>query len=94
MGRGNFKGGNVFAQNHQGGKATDVLGGTSTDMTSVVFKHTMKNIPAVTVTPNSDKAVSVRAISVTKKGFTIKATSSSLTGAVTYGWIAYDDSFK
>jgi hypothetical protein len=93
MGRGNFKGGNVFAQNLQGGKASMPLGGTGTDTTSIVFAHTMKNVPAITVTPNSDKAITVKAISVTQSGFTIKATSSSLTGTATVGWAAFDDSF-
>ena len=95
MGRGSFKGGNVFAQNIQGGIATDTLGGTGTDTTSIVFSHAMKNIPAVTVTPNTDKAITqCRAISVTKTGFTIKAISSSLTGAISYGWVAFDDKYR
>lgn len=93
MGRGNFKGGNVFAQNLQGGKATVTLGGTGTDTATVAFKHAMKNVPAIVVSPNSDKAITVRAYSVTQTGFTIKATSTSLTGTATVGWSAFDDNF-
>jgi hypothetical protein len=95
MGRGSFKAGNVFAQNLQGGKKVVTLGGTGTDTSTVTFNKAMKNIPGVVVTPNSDKAITqVRAISVTQTGFTLKAISSSLTGNCTFGWQAYDDSFR
>ncbi len=95
MGRASFKDGAVFAQNIQAGTATKVLGGTGTDTTSVVFAHVMKNTPSVNVTVNSDVAVtSVRAYSITNKGFVLKAISSSLTGSCTFGYIAFDDSYK
>lgn len=96
MGRASFKDGGVFAQNLQAGNVTIVLGGTSTDTTSVVFAKSMKNAPkAVDVCVNSDMAVtSVKAYDITSKGFVLKAISSSLTGSCTFGYIAFDDSFK
>jgi len=95
MGRASFKDGGVFAQNLQAGSTVITLGGTGTDTTSVVFAKKMKNAPHVNVTVNSDKAVtSVRAYSITTEGFTLKAISSSLTGDCTFGYVAYDDSFR
>ena len=95
MGRAGFKDGGVFAQNHQAGSVTLVLGGTGTDTTSVSFAKKMKAIPVVIPAVNSDKAVtSVRAYNRTVNGFTLKAISSSLTGSCTVGFVAYDDSYK
>jgi hypothetical protein len=96
MGRASFKDGGVFAQNLQGGSITLVLGGTSTDTTSVAFAKKMKNAPkVVNVTVNSDKAVtSVRAYNLSSTGFRLKAISSSLTGSCTFGYVAFDDTFK
>jgi hypothetical protein len=96
MGRASFKDGGVFAQNLQAGNVTVVLGGTSTDTTSVVFAKKMKMAPvAVDVTVNSDKAVtSTRAYNLTAEGFTLKAISSSLTGSCTFGYIAFDDRYR
>jgi hypothetical protein len=95
MGRASFKDGGVFAQNLQAGSVTLTLGGTSTDTTSVVFEHKMKNVPVVVPSVESDRAITtVKAYNRTVSGFTLKATSSSLTGSCTFGYIAYDDSFK
>jgi hypothetical protein len=95
MGRASFKDGGLFAQNIQAGVATKILGGTSTDTTSVTFAHKMKSVPQVNITVNSDKAVtSVRAYGITNSGFTLKAISSSLTGSCTFGYIAFDDTYK
>lgn len=95
MGRASFKDGGVFAQNLQAGDVTLTLGGTGTDTTSVVFAKVMKNIPTVIPSVESDKAITaVKVYNRTVRGFTLKATSSSLTGSCTFGYVAYDDSFK
>ena len=95
MGRASFKDGGVFAQNLQAGKVTVTLGGTSTDTASVVFARVMKNAPVVITSVNSDVAItSVRAYNITASGFTLKATSSALTSSCTFGYVAYDDSFR
>jgi hypothetical protein len=96
MGRASFKDGGVFAQNLQASNVTLTLGGTGTDTTSVVFAKTMKSAPkAVVPSVQSDVALTaVRAYSITSKGFTLKATSSSLTGTCVIGYVAYDDSYR
>lgn len=96
MGRASFKDGGVFAQNLQAGNVTLTLTGTSTDSTSVTFAKVMKNAPkAVSVSVQSDVTfTSVSAYSITAKGFTLKAVGSALTSSCTFGYIAYDDSFR
>lgn len=94
MGRASFKDGGVFAQNLQAANVTLTLGGTGTDTTSVVFAHAMKGIPTVIPSVQSDKAVSVIVYNRTVRGFTLKATSSSLTGSCTVGYIAFEDVYK
>lgn len=96
MGRASFKDGGVFAQNLQAGNVTLTLGGTSTDTTSVVFAKVMKNAPkAVIPSVQSDVAITtVKAYNITAKGFTLKATSSSLTGSCTFGYVAFDDVYR
>jgi hypothetical protein len=96
MGRGSFKGGNVFAQNLQAGSVTLTLGGTGTDTTSVAFAHVMKNVPVVTPAVNSDVAITqIRAYDITESGFTLKAVNAgTLTSECKFGYEAYDDSFR
>jgi hypothetical protein len=94
MGRGSISRGQVFAQNLQAGSVTLTLGGTGTDTSSVTFARAMKGIPVVVTSVNSDKAVSVRAYSRTRTGFTLKATSSSLTGECIVGYQAFDDQYN
>ena len=94
MGRGSISRGNLFALNFQANSVTLTLGGTGTDTTSVSFARAMKGIPVVVPAVNSDKAVTVRAYSITRAGFTLKATSSSLTGECIVGYQAFDDQYN
>ena len=95
MGRGSFKSGNVFAQNLQATTKVATLGGTGTDSISVTFPKKMTKVPVVVPSVLSDKAITqLRVTARTKVGCTLKAVSSSLTGACTFGVIAYDDSYK
>jgi len=95
MGRASFKDGAIFAQNLQAGSVTLTLGGTGSDTTSVVFAHKMKNVPVVIPSIQSDVVITdVRAHTRTASGFTLEATSGNLTSSCTFGYIAFDDSFR
>jgi len=96
MGKSGFKGGNLHAQNLQAGNVTLVLGGTGTDTTSVVFAKFMENVPkAVVPSVQSDVAITAtRVYNFTKKGFTLKVSSDSLTSSCNIGYVAYDDRYR
>lgn len=95
MGRGSFKGGNVFAQNLQGGSINVTLGATGDGTATITFDHPMKNAP-VMVSAFQERSVTgvISFISVTNSGCTVVVDGSSVTSDVDVGYIAYDDSFK
>jgi len=85
MGRSGFHGGYGKMQNLQAG-----VDSVTTTETSFSFDETMKNSPAVVVEEFSDTNVWVS--SRTNSGFTIKKATTKASPAVTFGWIAMDDS--
>lgn len=95
MGRAGFVRGSVYAQNSQAGSISKTLGGTGTDTVAVTFKKAFEKVPAVVVSNTSDVAVtSLRVLSKTKVGFTLKIITSSLTAATTFDYHAYDDTYN
>lgn len=83
----------LYAVNLQGGRATVTLDGSGDGTTSVVFKHTMKNIPDVVLTGQTGLTTGVLSVTnPTQLGFTLKADGLSTTSAtVPISYIAFDD---
>ena len=95
MGRGSFKGGNVFAQNLQGGKINVTLDGNGDGTATITFDHPMKNAPVlVSSLQQRDITGFVSFSSITNAGCTVTVDNSSVTSDVDVGFIAFDDSFK
>ena len=96
MGRAGFVNGSVYAQNVQAGIVVATLGGTGTDTVAVTFPKRFRKVPAVVALRNAaNKAATVTAASaITLAGCTLTLTSSSLTGTVSVGYIAMDDSYN
>jgi len=95
MGRGSFKGGNVFAQNLQGGSINVTTDGSGDGTATITFDHTMKSAPVLVATPQErDITGQVSFISITNAGCTVVVDNSSVTSDVDIGYIAFDDSFK
>ncbi len=95
MGRGSFKGGNVFAQNLQSGSVnvTFTAGGDGT--ATITFDHPMKN-PPVVVSSFQQRSITgvISFTNITNSGCTVTVDGSSVTSDVDVGYIAFDDSFK
>ena len=95
MGRGSFKGGNIFAQNIQADTTSVTLGGTGTDSLVLTFPKKMKSVPVVVPSILSDVAITALKVTArSRTGCTLKATSSSSTSSCTFGYVAYDDSYR
>ena len=95
MGRAGFVAGNIHSTNHQAGSITTTLGGTGTDTTSVVFAKKMNRAPKVVVTSTANKVYSSLYVSAkTNSGFTLNMVTSTLTGAASFDYVAYDDSYR
>lgn len=95
MGRGSFKGGNVFAQNLQSGTVNVTLSGTGDGTATITFDHAMKNAPVV-VPGFQQRSITgvVSFSSITNTGCTVTVDGSSVTSDVDVGYIAFDDSFR
>ena len=95
MGRGSFKGGNVFAQNLQSGSINVTINGNGDGTAAVTFNHPMKNTP-VLVPGFQERSITgvVSFEDITVSGCTIVVDGSSVTSDVDVGYIAFDDSFK
>jgi hypothetical protein len=95
MGRSGFKAGGVHAQNLQAGSITKTLGGSGTDTTSVTFAKVMTKIPKIVVQSTSSKAITRTYVTnKTLKSFTLNIITSTLTGASSFDYIAFDDSYR
>jgi hypothetical protein len=94
MGKAGFSKGQLYAQNKQAGSISKVLGGTSTDTTSVTFAKVMVGVPKVVFSATNNKVVRAYVSAKTNAGFTLTMLSSSLTGLVTYDYEAYDDVYR
>jgi len=95
MGRGSFKGGNVFAQNLQSGSINVTLDGNGDGTATVTFKHPMKHAPKI-VPGFQQRSITgvVSFSSITNTGCTVTVDGSSVTSDVDVGYIAFDDSFN
>ncbi len=95
MGRGSFKGGNVFAQNLQSGSVnvTFTAGGDGT--ATITFDHPMKSAPVI-VPGFQERSITgvVSFTSITNTGCTVTVDGSSVTSDVDVGYMAFDDTFK
>jgi len=95
MGRGSFKGGNVFAQNLQSGSVNVSLSASGDGTATITFDHPMKNAPAVVASPQQrDITGQISFSSITNAGCTVTVDNTSVTSDVDIGYIAFDDSFK
>ena len=95
MGRGSFKGGNVFAQNLQCGSVNVTTDGSGDGTATITFDHTMKNAPVMVASPQErDITAQISFLSITNAGCTVVVDGSSVTSDVDVGYIAFDDSFK
>lgn len=91
MGRAGFVSGAVYAQNLQSGAFTVTLGGTGTDTATVTFKEFFEKAPKVSFGKKSAAVLSDAYVSgVSLSGFTMNVKSSSLTGTVSFDYIASD----
>lgn len=95
MGRGSFKGGNVFAQNLQGGSVNVTVNGNGDGTATIAFDHPMKNAPVI-VPGFQERSITgvVSFINITNIGCTVIVDGTSVTSDVDVGYIAFDDSFK
>ena len=96
MAKGNFKGGNVFAGNLQGGNV-DVTIDTNGDGTqSIAFDHVMQHTPSLVATAQEQLVTGVISFtSITQSGCTVVVDGSDITADVlTVGYMAFDDSYR
>jgi hypothetical protein len=95
MGRGSFKGGNVFAQNLQSGKVNVTLDGKGDGTATITFDHPMKNVPVI-VPGFQQRSITgvVSFSSITNVGCTVTVDGSSVSSDVDVGYVAFDDSFN
>jgi len=95
MGRGSFKGGNVFAQNLQSGSVSVTTNGSGDGTATITFDHPMKSAPVLVASPQQrDITAQVSFLSITNTGCTVVVDNSSVTSDIDVGYIAFDDSFK
>lgn len=94
MGRAGFVSGAVYAQNLQAGSISKTLGGTGTDTQAVTFKRAFEKAPVVVVGKTSSAVTTHYVSGVTLTGFTLNISSSSLTSAVTFNYVAMDDTYN
>lgn len=95
MGRGSFKGGNVFAQNLQGGSVNVTVDSNGDGTATITFDHPMKNAPVLAASPQQrDITGQISFSSITNTGCTVTVDNSSVTSDVDVGYVAFDDSFK
>ena len=95
MGRGSFKGGNVFAQNLQSGSVNVSLSASGDGTATITFDHPMKNAPVlVSNAQERDITGAINFLSITNTGCMVNVDGSSVTSDVDIGYIAFDDSFK
>jgi len=95
MGRGSFKGGNVFAQNLQSGSVNVVFTAGGDGTATITFDHPMKSAPVIV--PGFQQRSITGVISftdITNTGCTVTVDGSSVTSDVDVGYIAFDDTFK
>jgi short-subunit dehydrogenase involved in D-alanine esterification of teichoic acids len=96
-GRASFTRGNVFAMNHQGATISITTDSSGDGTTAVTFAHKMNTAPnAVNLTPRQAVTTAVPyAASITTTGFVAGVDGCSATGqAVSFSYIAYDDTYK
>ncbi len=94
-GRAGFVSGSIHAQNLQAGAITFTLGGTGTDTTSVTFKKKFKAVPYIVVSPTDPKAITrYNVYNKANSGFSLRVISSSLTGAISFDYVAFDDRYS
>ena len=92
MGRVGFRSGGIHAQNIQAGTADITVDGSGDGTQAVVFDVAMKAAPAIVITAQeSDTTGTLSATSASATGFTAKVDGSSVTGALTVSWIAFND---
>jgi len=94
-GRASFVNGSIYAQNLQAGAIAFTLGGTGTDNKSVTFKKKFKAVPYIVVSPTDPKAITrYNVYNKSKNGFSLRVISSSLTGAISFDYVAFDDRYN
>ncbi len=95
MGRGSFKGGNVFAQNLQSGSVNVAFTANGDGTATITFDHPMKNVPVIVPGFQERSITGVISFSdITATGCTVTVDGSSITSDIDVGYIAFDDSFK
>ncbi len=95
MGRGSFKGGNVFAQNLQSGSINVTVTSSGDGNAAITFDHPMKSAP-VMVSAFQQRSITgvISFTDITNAGCTVTVDGSSVTSDVDVGYIAFDDTFK
>lgn len=96
MARGNFKGGNVFAGNLQGGNVDVTIDSSGDGTASITFDHTFQHTPSLVATAQEQLVTGVVSFtSITQASCTIVVDGSSVTADVlTVGYMAFDDSYR
>lgn len=95
MGRGSFKGGNVFAQNLQSGSVNVVFTANGDGNATITFDHPMKSAPVIVSSFQQRSITGVVSFSdITNTGCTVTVDGSSITSDIDIGYVAFDDSFK
>lgn len=96
MAKGNFKGGNVFAGNLQGGNADVTIDSSGDGTLAVTFDHVMQNTPSLVATSQEQLVTGVISFtSITQSGCTVVVDGSNVTAdTLTVGYMAFDDSYR
>ena len=96
MGRGNFKGGNVFAQNIQAGSVDITTDGSGDGSATVTFPKAMKNVPMVIATI-AEADITGNITTATRKNASVSIVvdgSAVTSGTLTVCWMAFDDNYN
>lgn len=96
MAKGNFKGGNVFAGNLQGGNVDVTIDSNGDGTQAVTFDHVMQHTPSLMGSSQEQLVTGVVSFtSITQAGCTVVVDGSDITGDVlTVGYMAFDDSYR
>ena len=95
MARGNFKGGNVFAGNLQGGNVDVTLDLNGDGTQAIVFDHKMQNVPSIVSSAQEQLITGVISFTnITQSGCTVVVDGSDIVSStLTVGYIAFNDSY-
>ena len=96
MAKGNFKGGNVFAGNLQGGNIDVTIDSSGDGTKAITFDHVMQHTPSLVATAQEQLVTGVISFtSITQSGCTVVVDGSDITADVlTVGYMAFDDSYR